>query len=320
MNKELVVTLNEDKLYPVVSMKTFMDLFELSCDTVKGLESAFKSIVVDHDTAALTIVVNGKCKDVTAEVDLRSMYADFCHDQDTKRQIEIEKQIEEIASLSVSVLRHVLKEAQKVLANESLDNMQLHELRNYDKIRNKLIAIPVNGDTFDKATYVYKEIADGIGYTARIVLDDDGETLKTVRITKEMAAAYGVSIEELMSTALARSVTMYSPTTNDISDALDHKGYWLSISDNSHYGAIVAAYPGVLKSISNKLHDDMIVFFVCTSSVLCMPKSSLSVEQIRDIMATIYSFVDEVVPESFLTDEIYLYNRSTDKLMKTKIM
>lgn len=311
-NDKIEITLNEEyKRFPVISYESFLDLLEVSVKAIKDDEPNIKDIIVDRKTDTLSIVTTSNFVDITDTTSILRLYSVFCKAQEYKTQVLqmfpmlsamdlemlVNKQIEAVPLVASYTMKRMLEKTVKYLR----DNEDPKDFFNYDKVKGRLIAVPVNGNNFDKDTYVFKEVASGLGYTANIYLYEEDEIVSTCGITKKMLFAYDISIDELMATALARTLTLYGPTANICEE---FGCYVLTANNFFDFGAIAAFYPGVLKSVADKFNDDMIVFFTSTSEVICVARNGL---------AGIPFWKN---PSILLADQAFVYERQQDKLIK----
>lgn len=223
MNDEMEITLNESYTFPVISKESFMRLADIAASTIKTLEPKFKEIKTDFNEGIMLIVANTS-NVMTAKADLNGLYDKFCRVEELSANTQmssekrLEYQINKISSMIAGLLSKTLSGFQSM---KDYNTSELDQYLDYENARERLIAVPVNMDDFDKTKFVCKEVAPGIGYTSKILISDNKTDSVTALVTNEMAKDYGVSLEELMSAALTNTMVMFPAVKENVTEKWD---------------------------------------------------------------------------------------------------
>lgn len=323
MNDKMEVTLNESYTFPVISKESFLKLADIAASTIKTLEPKFKEIKTDFNEGIMIIVANTP-NEMKAKADLNGLYDKFCRIEElsANTQMSLEKrldsQINRITSMIAGLLRKTLSGFQSM---KEYNTSELDQYLDYENARERLIAVPVNMDGFDKTKFVCKEVAPGIGYTAKILISDNKTDSVTALVTNEMAKDYGVSLEELMSTALANTMVMFPAVKENVTQKIGFRGYAVNAGSYAN-GVIATFYPGVLKTVAEQLETKkMIVFLSNKLEALCIPVAGINdtlvgVDEtlVLGIMSTLLNSVKKYAPHTFFSKRIYVYDRSANEL------
>lgn len=273
MNDEMEITLNESYTFPVISKESFMRLADITASTIKTLEPKFKEIKTDFNEGIMLIVANTP-NVMTAKADLNGLYDKFCRVEELSANTQmssekrLEYQINKIASMIAGLLSKTLSGFQSM---KNYNTSELDQYLDYENARERLIAVPVNMDDFDKTKFVYKEVVPGIGYTAKILISDNKTDSVTALVTNEMAKDYGVSLEELMNTALANTMVMFPAVKENVTQKMGFRGYAINAGSYAN-GTIATFYPGVLKTVAEQLETKKIIVFLSNKlEAICIP-------------------------------------------------
>lgn len=316
MNDEMEITLNESYTFPVISKESFMRLADITASTIKTLEPKFKEIKTDFNEGIMLIVANTP-NVMTAKADLNGLYDKFCRVEELSANTQmssekrLEYQINKISSMIAGLLSKTLSGFQSM---KDYNTSELDQYLDYENARERLIAVPVNMDDFDKTKFVCKEVAPGIGYTAKILISDNKTDSVTALVTNEMAKDYGVSLEELMSAALTNTMVMFPAVKENVTEKMGFRGYAINAGSYAN-GAIATFYPGVLKTVAEQLETEkMVVFLSNKLEALCIPVAGVDDTLVLGIMNTLLNSVKKYAPHTFFSNRIYSYDSSVDRL------
>ena len=173
-------------------------------------------------------------------------------------------------------------------------------------------------------TSVYRDVGEELAIIYLYLLDlDNSAPTASITITNQIAERFMVSEDELYSTAIKNTPKILKPVHRSINEMLNKNGIpfpndapdLMSVITNNKfiYGASVMFYPGLMSSIANELHRE--ILYLIPSSIheiilvdIDEDQTSTIPYMIREINRT------EVSPEDILSDNLYQYNASTDEI------
>lgn len=144
----------------------------------------------------------------------------------------------------------------------------------------------------------------------------------TILVRNSHLALWNMTKAALLPLALQNSVSRLEPSFSPLSELMDEPEEEpsalhteLHILTNRHklFGAACVLYPGLLESISDSLHSDLILLPSSIHEILLLPEpgspgqEALN-EMVRDVNLT------QVSPEEILSDHIYYYSRQDNSL------
>lgn len=214
-------------------------------------------------------------------------------------------------------------------ARDSFD-IDVNRLGDFDYVKDKLFFAVVNRDSNAKRLedLVFTDFLD-LAIIYKIKVDDHAN----ITVKKDMANLWGVSIEDIDRAARENTPKFFEGymasmfemlmglnATNlldeDVIDSLqngDNPMYILTNNIKSN-GASVILYENMLKEMSKRFDDDMVVIPSSIHEVIVIPKSKVDdinmiTEMIQQVNET------EVSLEERLSDHAYIYSRESDELL-----
>ena len=316
-NKELELTLNPTTDFPVLSMSTFLQLFQLTADAIIEKEELIQNVTIDKNkTKAVIDIYYEGAGLLQSTVSVSNLYQVFCDDQ--KKLMEkngvpedlLTRQADAALTIITLLFKRVIAKGEEVIASSESSKI---DITNYTEVRENLYAVLVNGNDFDKEQYPYKEISDGLGYTARIIVQENEKGRGSIAVPKTLMETYGITENELLLDALMHTFCRFKVVAAEISPEFELPGYVLSL-DCSVDGAISIMYPFTLSDIAKEYKEDLIIMLISTSEAICIPKSALSYESARSLCECMSNLANELLHNEYLTEQMYLYNHITGKL------
>ena len=162
-----------------------------------------------------------------------------------------------------------------------------------------------------------------------VAVDNDG-LHGTVTIHNSHLEAWGLDEEELYLEALKNTPENYKPALNSLKSVVgavfglegaesgealrdDFESLYVASNETSCNGAAVILYPGFLKVISETVGSDLYLLPSSIHEFILVPAcSNVSPDDLSDMVKNVNFTV--VSPEEILSDSVYFYNRSTDKV------
>lgn len=204
-----------------------------------------------------------------------------------------------------------------------------------DHIMIKLVSYEANKKRLEQIPYLsFLDFA--VTYFVYMKQEDFGYGNGSVQIENEHLEMWGVKKEQLHQLALKNSVEKMPEKFRSIQEILiemlNQKGietddiqnemtkmqdeipmYVLS-NEQNYFGASVLYYPGVLKEISKRFQSDLIILPSSIHEVIVLPVNGKEqFDEMNEMIKEINK--DQVADEEVLSDHLYYYNRSTEKLM-----
>ena len=193
----------------------------------------------------------------------------------------------------------------------------------YDAVKDKLF-IKVEKKGLDSVR-PYSEFLDWI-VTYHILIDDEDESVTSIRITESILKMFNVSLEKLHDDAVKNSQKLFPAHCDSIINTIcemegvsvepeymDPDGPKMLVITNMKkaFGASAILYPGMMKDIEERLGD----FYVLPSSVhevIAVPALSSDAAFLADIVRSVND--TQVAPNEQLSDHVYRYCHETAKL------
>ena len=204
-----------------------------------------------------------------------------------------------------------------------------------DHIMIKLVSYEANKTRMENVPHIlFLDFA--VTYFVYMKQEDFGYGNGSVQIENEHLEMWGVKKEQLHQLALKNSVEKMPEKFRSIQEILiemlNQKGietddiqnemtkmqdeipmYVLS-NEQNYFGASVLYYPGVLKEISKRFQSDLIILPSSIHEVIVLPVNGKEqFDEMNEMIKEINK--DQVADEEVLSDHLYYYNRSTEKLM-----
>ena len=193
----------------------------------------------------------------------------------------------------------------------------------YDAVKDKLF-IKVEKKGLDSVR-PYSEFLDWI-VTYHILIDDEDESVTSIRITESILKMFNVSLERLHDDAVKNSQKLFPAHCDSIINTIcemegvpaepeymDPDGPKMLVITNTKksFGASAILYPGMMKDIEERLGD----FYVLPSSiheVIAVPALSSDAAFLANIVRSVND--TQVAPNEQLSDHVYRYRHETAKL------
>lgn len=204
-----------------------------------------------------------------------------------------------------------------------------------DHIMIKLVSYEANKKRLEQIPHLsFLDFA--VTYFVYMKQEDFGYGNGSVQIENEHLEMWGVKKEQLHQLALKNSVEKMPEKFRSIQEILiemlNQKGietddiqnemtkmqdeipmYVLS-NEQNYFGASVLYYPGVLKEISKRFQSDLIILPSSIHEVIVLPVNGKEqFDEMNEMIKEINK--DQVADEEVLSDHLYYYNHSTEKLM-----
>lgn len=204
-----------------------------------------------------------------------------------------------------------------------------------DHIMIKLVSYEANKKRMENIPHIlFLDFA--VTYFVYMKQEDFGYGNGSVQIENEHLQLWGVEKEQLHHLALKNSMEKMPVKFQSIQDILigmlNQKGietgdiqeemtkmqdeipmYVLS-NEQNYFGASVLYYPGVLREISNRFQSDLIILPSSIHEVIVLPvRGEEQFDEMNEMIEEINK--EQVADEEVLSNHLYYYNHSTEKLM-----
>jgi hypothetical protein len=217
-----------------------------------------------------------------------------------------------------------------------LDGIDLRDLGEFEKVKDRLIVRPLNYQANISAlrNHTYRRMGD-VALVIYAVLANGASGLITTKIDRETIAEWNQPESDIFDLALDNGARMFRPylvpmdaiiagTAQEEYPAenkffmepgfkLDESrmGAYNLFLENNVNAATAAFYKGALKKLSDILDDDLYVVLASVSYAVVHPKSRCTLRELRQA-AKNEKHNPYADPREFLSDRVYLYSREDD--------
>ena len=248
----------------------------------------------------------------------------YKNDDKIRPQIYLEKYYEDYQR--GKELQDIVEEVLKVYksAMKDINPKNLKHLEEWGNIKERLALRIVSKERNQEELYnlVYEEICDLVAI-ATICVERNGEGVKSIRITQDLARKWNVSNEEILEAAKENTSKLFSPKIQDlyefVQDMVDISKEELSqgqknfpdlqilTNDLCINGATVILYDSFMKDVYERLGGKFIILPSSIHEVLVVPlEDSMYIPYLQEVVESINQrFVAE---DEILSDNVYMYD------------
>ena len=248
----------------------------------------------------------------------------YKNDDKIRPQIYLEKYYEDYQR--GKELQEIVEEVLKVYksAMKDINPKNLKHLEEWGNIKERLALRIVSKERNQEELYnlVYEEICDLVAI-ATICVERNGEGVKSIRITQDLARKWNVSNEEILEAAKENTSKLFSPKIQDlyefVQDMVDISKEELSqgqknfpdlqilTNDLCINGATVILYDSFMKEVYEHLGGKFIILPSSVHEVLVVPlEDSMYIPYLQEVVESINQrFVAE---DEILSDNVYMYD------------
>lgn len=248
----------------------------------------------------------------------------YKNDDKIRPQIYLEKYYEDYQR--GKELQEIVEEVLKMYksAMKDINPKNLERLEEWTNIKERLALRIVSKERNQEELYnlVYEEICDLVAI-ATICVERNGEGVKSIRITQDLARKWNVSNEEILEAAKENTATLFPPKIQDlyefVQDMVDISKEELSqgrknfpdlqilTNDLCINGATVILYDSFMKEVYECLGGKFIILPSSVHEVLVVPlEDSVYIPYLQEVVESINQrFVAE---DEILSDNVYMYD------------
>lgn len=248
----------------------------------------------------------------------------YKNDDKIRPQIYLEKYYEDYQR--GKELQEIVEEVLKMYksAMKDINPKNLERLEEWTNIKERLALRIVSKERNQEELYnlVYEEICDLVAI-ATICVERNGEGVKSIRITQDLARKWNVSNEEILEAAKENTSKLFSPKIQDlyefVQDMVDISKEELSqgqknfpdlqilTNDLCINGATVILYDSFMKDVYERLGGKFIILPSSIHEVLVVPlEDSMYIPYLQEVVESINQrFVAE---DEILSDNVYMYD------------
>lgn len=248
----------------------------------------------------------------------------YKNDDKIRPQIYLEKYYEDYQR--GKELQEIVEEVLKMYksAMKDINPKNLERLEEWTNIKERLALRIVSKERNQEELYnlVYEEICDLVAI-ATICVERNGEGVKSIRITQDLARKWNVSNEEILEAAKENTATLFPPKIQDlyefVQDMVDISKEELSqgrknfpdmqilTNDLCINGASVILYDSFMKEVYERFGGKFIILPSSVHEVLVVPlEDSVYIPYLQEVVESINQrFVAE---DEILSDNVYMYD------------
>lgn len=248
----------------------------------------------------------------------------YKNDDKIRPQIYLEKYYEDYQR--GKELQEIVEEVLKMYksAMKDINPKNLERLEEWTNIKERLALRIVSKERNQKELYnlVYEDVCDLVAI-ATICVERNGEGVKSIRITQDLARKWNVSNEEILAAAKENTATLFPPKIQDlyefVQDMVDISREELSqgrknfpdlqilTNDLCINGATVILYDSFMKEVYEHLGGKFIILPSSVHEVLVVPlEDSVYIPYLQEVVESINQrFVAE---DEILSDNVYMYD------------
>lgn len=248
----------------------------------------------------------------------------YKNDDKIRPQIYLEKYYEDYQR--GKELQEIVEEVLKMyrIAMKDINPKNLERLEEWTNIKERLALRIVSKERNQEELYnlVYEEVCDLVAI-ATICVERNGEGVKSIRITQDLARKWNVSNEEILEAAKENTSKLFPPKIQDlyefVQDMVDISREELSqgrknfpdlqilTNDLCINGATVILYDSFMKEVYEHLGGKFIILPSSVHEVLVVPlEDSMYIPYLQEVVESINQrFVAE---DEILSDNVYMYD------------
>ena len=248
----------------------------------------------------------------------------YKNDDKIRPQIYLEKYYEDYQR--GKELQEIVEEVLKMYksAMKDINPKNLERLEEWTNIKERLALRIVSKERNQKELYnlVYEEVCDLVAI-ATICVERNGEGVKSIRITQDLARKWNVSNEEILEAAKENTSKLFPPKIQDlyefVQDMVDISREELSQGRKNFpdlqiltnalciNGATVILYDSFMKEVYEHLGGKFIILPSSVHEVLVVPlEDSMYIPYLQEVVESINQrFVAE---DEILSDNVYMYD------------
>lgn len=248
----------------------------------------------------------------------------YKNDDKIRPQIYLEKYYEDYQR--GKELQEIVEDVLKMYksAMKDINPKNLERLEEWTNIKERLALRIVSKERNQEELYnlVYEEICDLVAI-ATICVERNGEGVKSIRITQDLARKWNVSNEEILEAAKENTATLFPPKIQDlyefVQNMVDISKEELSqgrknfpdlqilTNDLCINGATVIMYDSFMKEVYERLGGKFIILPSSVHEVLVVPlEDSVYIPYLQEVVESINQrFVAE---DEILSDNVYMYD------------
>ncbi len=202
--------------------------------------------------------------------------------------------------------------------------------RDYECVRRglsyKLISTERNRELLESVPHVPFLDLDIVFYYS---LDRDGMPEGSILIRNTHKEMWGVSTEDLMRDAMESAPLTSPETCRDMYSVVkkmqesgeypedefltDIPEMYILTNKSMVFGAAVILYPGIMSRLSDKLEGNLYIIPSSIHEVIVLPDNGYeNVDQLREMIYTVNR--TQLRPQDILSDSLYYFDRSTEKI------
>lgn len=248
----------------------------------------------------------------------------YKNDDKIRPQIYLEKYYEDYQR--GKELQEIVEEVLKMYksAMKDINPKNLERLEEWTSIKERLALRIVSKERNQEELYnlVYEDVCDLVAI-ATICVERNGEGVKSIRITQDLARKWNVSNEEILEAAKENTSKLFPPKIQDlcefVQDMVDISKEELSqgrknfpdlqilTNDLCINGATVILYDSFMKEVYERLGGKFIILPSSVHEVLVVPlEDSMYIPYLQEVVESINQrFVAE---DEILSDNVYMYD------------
>lgn len=197
------------------------------------------------------------------------------------------------------------------------------DLFDFSKIKERLVMTCVPADSEYVNHGAATRIIGDIAIIYRIIIDAEGNEIRSAAIREYMLKALGITEEVLFSAALQSSQKLLPAFSVQFDEFVHHQteetlgeNFYVVSNSERVFGASAIFHPDVLSSISEKTGCNEL--FIIPSSrdecIVCGNDGTVDMEGLHNHLVEMNSNLQIVPEEKYLSDSIFCYFRDTGVL------
>lgn len=263
------------------------------------------NVTKNNGTNRVAMVLYKNDDKIRPQIYLEKYYKDY------QRGKELQEIVEDVLKMYKSAMKDI-------------NPKNLERLEEWTNIKKRLALRIVSKERNQEELYnlVYEEICDLVAI-ATICVERNGEGVKSIRITQDLARKWNVSNEEILEAAKENTATLFPPKIQDlyefVQDMVDISKEELSqgrknfpdlqilTNDLCINGATVIMYDSFMKEVYERLGGKFIILPSSVHEVLVVPlEDSMYIPYLQEVVESINQrFVAE---DEILSDNVYMYD------------
>ena len=208
-------------------------------------------------------------------------------------------------------------------------NFDIDFFTEYENIRKglafKLISAERNTDLLTDSPHVPFLDLEIVFYYS---LDKNGMDGATILVRNKHMDLWGVSTEDLMRDSMKNTpdhmpgrcrdmqsvlTKLYPGHEDELNDINDMPLMYVVTNDKMVYGAATMLYPGLIKSLSEKIGSDLYIIPSSVHELIVVPTGAIpDADYLRDMIYQVNH--SQLEPQDILSDSLYFYDGMTEKI------